>query len=83
LIIDSPDGPQFKGGILLSGCLICHQRLRSALELLFQTLNLGAKDKRSAQQVSDLGFGPGNITKYFVEAFPEAQIYGIEYGNSC
>lgn len=59
---------------------LSHQipRLRPALDLLSQTVSFSKKGPASVEKVLDLGCGPGNLTGFLIDAFPNAQIYGVD-----
>lgn len=52
-------------------------RLRPALDLLVRATSL-AEDPKKVKTVLDLGCGPGNITPFLANAFPNANIVGVD-----
>eukprot|EP01033_Poteriospumella_lacustris_P006914 gene6915-gene7605 len=53
-------------------------RLRPALDLL-QAATTMVNDPTAVRSVLDLGCGPGNITPYLCQAFPNANIDGLDF----
>jgi trans-aconitate 2-methyltransferase len=55
-------------------------RLRPALDLLNQTIKVVSinQNPNEVKKILDLGCGPGNITQFLFEAFPNSTILGID-----
>lgn len=60
------------------GCYLTFgdQRLRPALDLL------GRVPNKEAEALVDLGCGPGNVTPFLRQRFPEAAIYGVDNSSA-
>lgn len=52
-------------------------RVRPALDLLNKSVNM-FEDPNNVKAVLDLGCGPGNITPYLCQSFPNAYVEGID-----
>jgi trans-aconitate 2-methyltransferase len=52
-------------------------RLRPALDLLARTIP-AVQNRETVKRVLDLGCGPGNVTPFLAEAFPNAIIEGVD-----
>ena len=53
-------------------------RLRPAIDLLEKSRNAFGTDVPSVKKILDLGCGPGNITPFICEMFPNATIHGVD-----
>eukprot|EP01031_Cornospumella_fuschlensis_P007283 gene7283-9028_t len=55
-------------------------RLRPALDLLQRAAGL-TSDPLAVRSVLDLGCGPGNVTPFLAEMFPNAVVHGVDYSR--
>lgn len=53
-------------------------RLRPAIDLLEKSVNLLGNEVPAVKSILDLGCGPGNITPFICEMFPNAKVHGID-----
>ncbi len=53
-------------------------RLRPAIDLLQKSMEVVGNDLPSVKRILDLGCGPGNITPFICEMFPNAEVHGVD-----
>ena len=53
-------------------------RLRPAIDLLQKSMEMIGPNFGSVKQILDLGCGPGNVTPYICEMFPNSNVHGVD-----
>jgi trans-aconitate 2-methyltransferase len=59
-----------------------NSRIRAATDLLVRTSEVATASRLDVRRVLDLGCGPGNMTGHLKNAFPQAQIHGVDSSSS-
>lgn len=53
-------------------------RVRPAVDLLQKSVEMMGENATSVKKILDLGCGPGNITPFLCEMFPNATVHGVD-----